>query len=217
MITTFKPYWHRAQRNAKDPQNRYTRININRPSCVKLYNRGMGGTDSEDHKLALYRTSVISRKWPHRIIFHFLLAAMLNAHILYKLKNHLEYGDYLYEVGDWIIAAASEMREKGNQRVEPQVVGRGPAENIKIANKDSLWTTWERCPSRLEHGHFPVTYRLQGVHSTRRHCKMPNCDRQIQTYCRRCEIPLCTDDLGGSSCFEIFHTRKRLGPPVPGP
>ncbi|MFO0000340.1 MAG: hypothetical protein ACK559_04360, partial [bacterium] len=100
--------------NTKAPQNCQIRKRIKRPSNIKFYNAGIGGTDCEDHKLALYRTSVNSRKWPIRIIFHFLLAAVLNAHILYKLKNLIQATDYLYHVGDWVEEAATQMKAKGS-------------------------------------------------------------------------------------------------------
>ena len=38
---------------------------------------------------------------------------MLNAHILYELKNLIQTGDYLYHVGDWIEDAATQMKTKG--------------------------------------------------------------------------------------------------------
>ena len=68
---------------------------------------------------------------------------MLNAHILYELKNLIQTGDYLYHVGDWIEDAATQMKTK----VKTQVASAAPAGNAEIANKKSLWTTWEWCPS----------------------------------------------------------------------
>ena len=51
----------------------------------------MGGTGSEARKRALYRSLINSRNGPESIIFqHFPLATVLNAHILYKLKNLIQ-------------------------------------------------------------------------------------------------------------------------------
>ena len=123
----------------------------------------MGGTDSEDHKLALYRTSIHSRKWHIRVIFHFLLAAVLNAHIWYKLKNLTQVGDYLYRVGDWVEEAAIQMKDKGlaaTRTVRTQAVAVVSAGNAKIVNKNSHWTTRERGRSGLTSGHFQVSHRV---------------------------------------------------------
>jgi hypothetical protein len=73
----------------------------------------MGGTDSEDHKLALYRTTVNSRKWPLRILFHFLLAATLNSHILFKLDKRINSKHKLYCAGDFIEETADQMKKTG--------------------------------------------------------------------------------------------------------
>ena len=75
---------------------------------------------------------------------------MLNAHILYELKNLIQTGDYLYHVGDWIEDAATQMKTKvlaATRTVKTQAASAAPAGKAEIANKKSLWTTWERCPS----------------------------------------------------------------------
>jgi hypothetical protein len=66
----------------------------------------MNGTNSYYHKLTVYQSSFNSRNRPNRIIFHLLLATVLNAHILYKLKNLIHAGDYFYHLGGWIEEAA---------------------------------------------------------------------------------------------------------------
>ena len=176
----------------------------------------MGGTDNNDHKLALYRTSIKSRKWPHKVIFHFFANTVINAHILYRLKNRLENGDYLYKVGDFIEEAANQMKAKGfaaTRTVATADAAAVPATVTKIANPSSHSSTWEACPSRLNGRHFPIQFRRDNADLPRRRCKMPGCGREIRCYCTTCEVPLCIDDMDGTSCFEKFHTIKRLGPP----
>jgi hypothetical protein len=191
MLTTFKPYWQDATRNGKDPNNHYVRITLHRPNFVKFYNAGMGGTDSEDHKLALYRTSVHTRKWPHRILFHFLLASVLNAHILYRLKYNTEGDHPFHEVGDWIEAAAIQMKEIGStatRTARTRAAAAVPADVVKIANGKCHWTTWDKCPSRLTPGHFSVSYPQSHDDTNRRRCKMPDCRTKVQVYCRNAKF-----------------------------
>lgn len=219
LVTTFKPYANLTQRNSKNPDGRHVRLVIRRPTNVKFYNKGMGGTDSEDHKLALYRSSIVSRKWPIRIIFHFLLASVINALILYRLKNHLEVGDKYYILGDFIEAVAEEMKAQGQAApiAEPVAPVAAPAADrraaappiaTKAATSESRWKTWESCPSRLTGRHFPVHYKQTDCR--RRVCKMPDCNSQVNDYCRQCDVPLCIEDCDGTSCFEKFHTLESL-------
>lgn len=46
-------------------------IDVKRPAVVWVYNRSMGGVDKMDFLVALYRTTIRSRKWTLRMIFHF--------------------------------------------------------------------------------------------------------------------------------------------------
>ena len=43
---------------------------------LALHYAEMGGTDSEEHKLAMYLTSFGSRKWPRHLIFDLHLSAI---------------------------------------------------------------------------------------------------------------------------------------------
>ena len=59
-------------------------INVDRPASVEIYNKFMGGVDKADMYLALYRTRLRTRKWYHRIAFHVISLAVINAHIIYR-------------------------------------------------------------------------------------------------------------------------------------
>ena len=52
--------WHSSQRNY---------IKINRPNCITEYNKHMGGVDSLDAHVSVYRIDVRGKKWhwPHYI------------------------------------------------------------------------------------------------------------------------------------------------------
>ena len=57
MVSTFPPWSETVTRNKKGPPGEdYQTITINRPSNVRYCNKGMGGTDDDDHMMALYRT-----------------------------------------------------------------------------------------------------------------------------------------------------------------
>ncbi|RXM27140.1 Protein FAM150B [Acipenser ruthenus] len=54
------------------------------PAVVREYNRHMGGVDLLDSLIALYRTKVRSKKWYHRMVFHFLDMTVVTALLLYR-------------------------------------------------------------------------------------------------------------------------------------
>ena len=53
-----------------DLENEY--INVNCPSNIIYYNKNMGGVDRLDFFVSLYRIYIKSKKWPLRVIFHFI-------------------------------------------------------------------------------------------------------------------------------------------------
>jgi hypothetical protein len=137
-------------------------------------------------------------------VLFFIYFYLFNAHILYKLKKHVESGDYLNIVGDWIKEAAIQMKAMGYAAIRTartRAAANVTTDVIKIANIRSLWTTWENCPSKLAPGHFAVFFPKDAV---RRHCKMPKCNRQIHIYCRKFDVPLCCDDIGGPIVLNFF-------------
>ena len=52
--------------------------------CVQVYNDHMGGVDKLDFLISLYRIQAKTRKWPVRLIFHFIELALANAWLEYR-------------------------------------------------------------------------------------------------------------------------------------
>ena len=132
------------------------------------------------------------------------------------LKDILQVGDLYYKAGDFVEELADQMQAKGlpaTRTAATEVAAATAVNVVKIANPKSYVQTWERCPSRLtsmENKHWPVNYPKANRTRPVAHCKMPDCIRQIRSYCRECDVPLCIeyDDHGGKTCFEKFHTKK---------
>ncbi|MGH0165991.1 UNVERIFIED_CONTAM: hypothetical protein FKN15_049846 [Acipenser sinensis] len=53
------------------------------PAVVKEYNKNMGGVDLLDSLIALYRNKIKSKKWYHRLVFHFLDLIIVTTWLLY--------------------------------------------------------------------------------------------------------------------------------------
>jgi hypothetical protein len=54
---------------------------------VKDYNRNMGFVDKMDMLKSLYEIDRKSKKWWHRILFHFIDMALVNSFIIYKDRS----------------------------------------------------------------------------------------------------------------------------------
>ena len=54
------------------------------PSAVVTYNKSMGGVDLLDGLLSYYCISVKSKKWYHRLIWHFFDISIVQSWMLYK-------------------------------------------------------------------------------------------------------------------------------------
>nr|CAD7441828.1 unnamed protein product [Timema bartmani] len=59
-------------------------INVPRPEVVQLYNKNMGGVDTLDFLISLYRIYIKSRKWPLRMFAHAVDLALVNSWLEYK-------------------------------------------------------------------------------------------------------------------------------------
>ena len=59
-------------------------IKVPCPAVVREYNKNMGGVDLLDSLIALNRNKIRSKKWYHRLIFHFIDVTIVTAWLLYK-------------------------------------------------------------------------------------------------------------------------------------
>ncbi|KAG5877348.1 hypothetical protein JTB14_005148 [Gonioctena quinquepunctata] len=61
-------------------------ILVNRPQCMAMYNKNMGGTDLMDHGVANYRIGIREKKWYWPIFTWLVDVSVHNAWVLYKKK-----------------------------------------------------------------------------------------------------------------------------------
>ena len=158
------------------------------PTLAQTYNGTMGGTDRFDQQLAYYESTIKTKRWQPRIFTHFISAAVVNAHILYRTSNNLQRGHRGYSLLSFIdmlvddLAKAHRAEKKGG-RVASRYVGlHCPVKKANVVRSDGT--------------------RSEG----RRQCEM--CMSRVNTYCEQCDVALCFGDYKNpdDSCFKQYHT-----------
>jgi hypothetical protein len=194
---------HEINRLVQEGDNWHQR-RFDMPHLFKLYNKGMGGTDSIDQRMSYYRPKVKTVKWAPRIFTHIINAAGVNSYIIMKdhqgLGERFKHLDFLQQL---VVQLAHEFLQ-GKRIVCAEVVPH-PVQRL---------ATWNRDPSRLIGTHFPCTIPNDQILRAfdgnrtfiRGYCML--CGLKIISRCRSCNISLCIDisDDNPTSCFEKFHT-----------
>ncbi len=162
------------------------------PSPVIQYNKSMGGVDKLDFLMSLYRIHLKSKKWPLRVIFHFIDLAVVTSWLQYKrdcvsygipLKDQMPLLYFRLEISECLIKCGSIpllLPSPGRPRVVAQ---RHLPNDVRF---DGL-------------GHFPIYQKK------RLRCKYANCGLThfSNIYCEKCQVALCLNK--NNSCFREYH------------
>jgi hypothetical protein len=176
----------------KDPVSnckRYDRkketVSVPCPASVELYNKFMGGVDKADMFLSLYRTKHRSRKWYHRIAFHLISLAAVNAFVMYReIGGSGSFLDFIVDVCRCLLAV-EEPNDPDSQSTSVVSVQR----SLKASQvpKD---IRFDKC------NHWPLQ-----VEKPQR-CKNTGCNRRTRFLCSKCQVYLC---VTGTTCFLDYH------------
>ena len=148
-----------------------------------------------DSLLGYYRMFFRSKKWYHRLFFHFLDLCVNNAWLLYvrDFKALETEGKHLslYEFKSQIsYSLRNKLRPLGKVG-RPLLVAKN--QRLQISKKRKLPPT-DVIEDQV--GHFPI------VLSKRGYCRNIPCKSQIVTLCMKCKVYLC---IGKKQCFLKFH------------
>lgn len=156
------------------------------PSVVKDYNKFMGGVDKADMLKSLYEISRKSKKWWHRIFFHFVDVTVTNAYIIFRERSPNTKGltlkQFRLSVVEGLVTSNIETPKKG------------PKHSVNNFKK--------HIPPEVRYvrvGHLPVrsTSRRCGL------CSNSSSVHRTKWYCKTCNVGLCLNEK--KNCFEIFH------------
>ena len=163
-----------------------TRVDVDCPMAVKLYNKFMGGVDLADQRHKTYTTSRKSIKW-WMPIFHYLVdISLVNGYILYKDNNPNQTKKLTQK--EFHLEVAKELLSQHSSR-----------------KRSSLPTTDAPPSSRYCEKHFPS----RGIAECQcKICRKNGRRKRTIFCCKSCssdtDIHLCP-----TTCFEEFHTLKK--------
>lgn len=175
------------------------------PAAVIDYNKNMNFVDKFDQLKSCYSIDRKSHKWWHRIFFHFLDCAVVNAFIIYRVLQ----ADGYHELEK--ISSKDFRRRVYLDMLAPALVS-------KYRGRSSVHSSRSASPSPafIKH-HKPsvsTEVRLQQskhkpIRGTSRRCA--NCStkrKPVRTIyiCETCKVPLCIRK--GKNCFNDFHNKK---------
>lgn len=165
-------------------------MTMNCPALVKDYNHHMGCVDKADQNKSAYNIDRRSKKWWHRIFWHFIDVTVVNAFIIYKQSQPdpgMTLKSFRLSVVDGLVQSPNRKRK-----------GKPPSDLSIPAAKIRVPLEMRQSDSR----HMPVW------HANRRRCGVCSTKAaEVRTNftCETCQVPLC---IGQVNCFRDFHNRK---------
>lgn len=230
MLSSYEPKMGSCDRKVK-MRGKWTLQKFKRPNVVSHYNAAMGGTDLHDMRLAFMRSSVKSNRWQVRVFIDMFSSMVINAFTLKclkekrkKLHKYSEFDfitEYLDEVAplrddDDVVICAPLIHPAtytlSNGTIKVHKVKRpfweapagaawrldGKRHYSQDANKVyAKFSTKSNGQTQLNMQGNTIRKNL------RRNCRY--CNKDTVYFCTKCETALC---LG--TCFERFHTKKKL-------
>ena len=172
-----------------------TKIKINSPKAVSTYNKNMGYVDKFDQLIALYDIDRKSKKWWHRIFFHFIDVAVINSYILHKMLTNNEIKtakefrlNLLYSLCGMKSEATSLKRELPPNTEDTPSFKRKVSDDKRFSNVE----------------HMPV----KGKPRRCAYCSTRAKPHKSSYSCKTCNVGLCFYQKG-ITCFEKYHEQKK--------
>jgi len=193
-ITTVKRFDRAAKR----------KVDVTCPKVVQTYNQFMGGVDLLDSLIGLYRIRLRSKKYYHKIFFHFIDMTVVTSWLLYR-RDCQDLGVpkiRQQRLLDFKLALSESLCKEGQviSRKRGRPSSSSAVEGAYQRKKKSGHNT-KQIPQksiRMDNvDHFPLYQEKRG------RCRLPGCMSAPYIYCKKCEVYLCLDK--NKNCFLAFH------------
>lgn len=176
-------------------------IDIKRPQIVRDYNKSMGGVDTLDQMVSLYRIYIRSRKWTLQLITHAVDLALVNSWLAYRQE---------YTKADLPKAKALDLLNFRMQVAEGLMRAKTPCHKRKGRLSDPIQTKRKArslCENRpIEDVRYDMVDHMP-MHSGNKEagrCKLEGCKTGRSHFlCEKCKVHLCLSKA--KNCFAKFH------------
>ncbi|XP_034066448.1 piggyBac transposable element-derived protein 2-like [Gymnodraco acuticeps] len=177
-------------------------MNVPRPAVVKEYNKNMGGVDLLDSLIALYRIKIRSKKWYHRLVFHFMDMIIVTAWLLYRRdcegtgmtrKEEMRLYTFKSYIAEGLQKSGKSLERK---RGRPSLTIAGEYEEKRRKGPAT--------PIPIPAVRLDATAHWMVMDEKKGRCKVPGCTGTPKAKCRKCDVHLCF--ISTSNCFLRFHT-----------
>nr|XP_054928570.1 piggyBac transposable element-derived protein 2-like [Dermacentor andersoni] len=173
------------------------------PQVIAEYNKFMGGVNKLDFLMSLYPLYTRTKKWPVRVISHFISFAVCNSWIEY-IRDANEDALPRKEVKD-VMAFQSDIARSliASNKSAPQRRGRPSTSNRKPARQSHSGTPMPTNSTRFDGtNHWPM-------HTTAnfpQRCRNSGCASKSRICCRKYGVFLCLS--AAKDCYYEFHNKK---------
>lgn len=174
------------------------------PSIVTVYNKHMGGVDLMDSLIGLYRIKIRSKKWYHRLFFHFVDMAIVNSWLLYRRNVNTDERHILklHEFKSHVAGVLCRAEEKptsrrGRPRASANDEDDGQGSTLSLSSKKTV-----TC-NPLDEIRYDGSGHLPKMTDQRCRCRLEGCHSQSRVMCIKCNVHLCV--LKGD-CFIKYHS-----------
>ena len=167
---------------------------IDCPSAVVRYSRNMGRVDLLDGLLSYYRIPVRSKKWYHRLIWHFLDVACVQVWLFYwkdtDAKDGMSLKLFKMSIAELLLKQRKAKQGRpSTSSIDADHAAKAQRELVKpIPNKSVRTDGYEHWPEFSE---------------TKGRCRNPGCKVIPKVKCTKCDVRLCFTT--NSNCFKKFH------------
>lgn len=167
----------------------------------------MGGVDALDALIAYYRIHIRSKKYYHRLFFHFVDMVIVNSWLLYRRdcesltvpkKKQKDLLAFRTSIAQALCMQGKDLSKK--KRGRPSLDVEREFEKKKHRGPATVMPTQEVRSDAV--GHWPV------VESERQRCKLPHCKGQTVIKCAKCTVHLCLNK--NKDCLLVNSTSKTV-------
>lgn len=174
----------------KRKQKDGTSVEINCEQLVRDYNRYMGFVDKSDMLKSCYELDRKSKKWWHRIFFHFVDLTLVNSFIIFKNLTtgaDISLKDFKIAVATGLIGAKPQMPKLGRRSLDK------PSASNRFKKQIPLEIRTDKASHMPQHG--------SKVRCT--HCSTKAVPHRTRWHCTACNVGLCLSEK--KNCFIPFH------------